>query len=194
MAEASATFSESWHRIAARRVYLRPDVRIQRQRYRGERWFVLQNPFSAQYYRLRPAAYEFIGRLSSKRTVQEVWQECVELFPDEAPGQEAVLQLLAQLYHANLLHYDEPADSALLFQRFQQRRQREISARLMNLMFMRIPLLDPDIFLKRTLPVVGLLISRAGVLLWCVVVGMGLKVVADHFAALRIQGQGVLDA
>ena len=193
MPEAPATFSESWHRIATRRVYLRPDVRIQRQRYRGERWFVLQNPLSTQYFRLRPAAYEFIARLRPGRTVQDVWQECVDRFPDEAPGQEAVLQLLAQLYYANLLHYENPADSALLFKRFEQRRQREVSARLLNLMFMRFPLLDPDQFLVRTLPVVGRLLSRAGAVLWLIVVTLGIKVVIDHFPALRIQGQGILD-
>src|SRR5512135_3608689 len=103
MADAPATFSESWYRIAGQRVYLRPGVVVQRQMYRGERWLVLQNPFSNQYFRLQQAAYEFVGRLRPERTVQEVWQECVARFPDDAPGQEAVLQLLSQLYFANLL-------------------------------------------------------------------------------------------
>ena len=46
MTESPPTFSESWYRIASRRVYLRPDVIVRRQMYRGERWIVLQNPFS----------------------------------------------------------------------------------------------------------------------------------------------------
>ena len=192
MAEAPGTFSESWYRIANRRIYLRPGVVVQRQRYRGERWFVLQNPFSNQFFRLRPAAYEFVGRLRPERTVQEVWQECLTRFPDEAPGQEAVLQLLSQLYFANLLQYEQALDSAQLFERFKKRRQREISARLLNLMFMRFPLLDPDRFLVRTLPVVGKLISPVGLVLWMMLVGLGLKTVFDNWPALRLQGQGVL--
>src|SRR3569833_3029860 len=103
MAEALQTFSESWYRIANQRICLRPDVLVQRQNFRGERWIVLQNPFSIQYFRIRPAAYEFVARLRRDRTVQEVWQECLDRFPDEAPGQEAVLRLLSQLYFANLL-------------------------------------------------------------------------------------------
>jgi len=192
MADAPATFSESWYRIAGQRVYLRPGVMVQRQMYRGERWLVLQNPFSNQYFRLRPAAYEFVGRLRPERTVQEVWQDCVSRFPDEAPGQEAVLQLLAQLYHANLLQYEQAVDSAQLFERFKKRRQREISARLLNLMFMRFPLLDPDRFLVRLLPMVGKLISPLGAVLWLAVVGWGIKLVLDNWPALRVQGQGVL--
>jgi putative peptide zinc metalloprotease protein len=192
MAEPLGTFSESWHRIAGQRVYLHPGVRVQRQRHRGERWFVLQNPLSNQFFRLPPPAYEFVARLRPERTVQEVWQECLERFPAEAPGQEAVLQLLSQLYYANLLHYDQALDSAQLFARYKKRRQRELSARLLNLMFMRFPLLDPDRFLVGTLPVVGKFISRAGAVLWLVVVSLGLKEVADNWSALRLQGQGVL--
>ena len=122
-----------------------PGVRVRRQNYRGERWIVLENPFSNQFFRLRPAAYEFVARLRPDRTVEEVWQECLDRFPDEAPGQEAVIQLLSQLYFANLLQYDLAADSAQLFERYKKRRQREIRARLLNLMFMRFPLLDPDL-------------------------------------------------
>ncbi|HZV32957.1 MAG TPA: hypothetical protein VFB72_00135 [Verrucomicrobiae bacterium] len=192
MADASATFSESWYRIAGRHVYLRAGVRVQRQSYRGERWIVLQNPFSNQYFRLRPAAYEFVARLGPDKTVQEAWQECVNRFPDEAPGQEAVIQLLSQLYYANLLHYPDAQDSAQLFSRVKQRKQREMSARLLNLMFLRFPLLDPDRFIVATLPVVGKFISKFGAVLWCVVVGLALKVVVDNFAAVKLQGQGIL--
>ena len=194
MAEALQTFSESWYRIAHQRICLRPGIKVRRQNYRGERWLVLENPFSNQYFRLRPAAYELVARLRPDRTVQEVWQECIDRFPDDAPGQEAVLQLLSQLYFANLLQYDLAADSAQLFERFKKRRQREIRSRFLNLMFMRFPLLDPDEFLVRTLPVVGKLISAFGALLWLVVVGSGLKVVADNFPALRVQSQSILAA
>jgi putative peptide zinc metalloprotease protein len=192
MPQRQPTFSESWYRIANQHIYLRPGVIVRRQNYRGERWMVLQNPFSNEFFRLRPVAYEFVARLRPERTVQEVWQECINRFPDEAPGQEAALQLLAQLYHANLLHYDQASDSAQLFERFKQRRQREMTARLLNLMFMRFPLLDPDRFIVKTLPLLGWLISPIGALLWLVVVGFGVKVAVDNFAALRTQGQGVL--
>src|SRR5512144_2713718 len=120
MPDALATFSESWYRIAGQRIYLRPDVRVRRQNYRGERWYVLENPFSNEFFRLRPAAYEFVARLRPDRTVEQVWQQCVEKFPDEAPGQEAAMQLLAQLYHANLLHYAQAADTSQLLERFKR--------------------------------------------------------------------------
>lgn len=192
MAQNTQTFSESWYRIANQRISLRLGIKTRRQNFRGERWIVLEDPFSNQFFRLRPAAYEFVSRLRPDRTVDEVWKECVERFPDEVPGQESVIQLLSQLYHSNLLQYDLAADSAQLFERYSKRKQRETRARLLQIMFMRFPLLDPDRFLVRTLPFVGRFIGIVGALLWLGVVGMGVKVVIDNFSALKDQSQSVL--
>jgi len=192
MTPAPATFSESWHRVSGQRVALRPGVRVRRQNYRGERWYVLENPFSNQFFRIRPAAYEFVARLRPARTVEEVWHECLDKFPDEAPGQQTVIQLLGQLYQANLLQYDGAGDAGQLFERYKQRKQREVQSRLLNVMFMRFPLLDPDQFLIRTMPVIGKLISPFGFLLWLLVIGAGVKVAFDNWSALWTQGQSVL--
>ena len=75
MTEVPQTFSESWYRIADQRIALRPSINVRRQNFRGERWIVIENPFSNQFFRLRPAAYEFIARLRPERTVEEVWKE-----------------------------------------------------------------------------------------------------------------------
>ncbi len=192
MAEPTSTFSESWYRVASQCLCLRPGVHARRQNYRGERWIVLEDPFSNAFFRLRPEAYEFVARLRPDRTVEEAWRECLDRFPDTAPGQESVIQLLSQLYFANLLRYDLAGDAPQLFERFRQRTQRELRARLLNIMFLRIPLLDPDRFLVRTLPVVGKLINPAGAALWVIVVGWALKVVADHFDAVKEHSQAVL--
>ncbi len=153
---------------------------------------MLEDPFSNNFFRLRPAAYEFVARLRADRTVEEVWKECLDRFPSEAPGQETVIQLLSQLYYANLLQYRLAADSVQLFNRFKKRQQREVGAQFLNVMFMRFPLLDPDRFLVRTLPLLGKLISPLGALLWLGLVGWGFKVVFENFDALREQTQNML--
>ena len=192
MADAPATFSESWFRVAGQRICLRPSVRARRQNFRGQRWIVLENALSNQFFRLRPAAYEFVARLRPERTVEEVWKECLDRFPDEAPGQEAVIQLLAQLYQAGLLQYGLASDTAQLFKRYEKTRQRETRARWLNVMFIRLPLLDPDSFLVRAMPVARLILNPVGGLLWLAMICFGLKMAADNFPELREQSQGVL--
>lgn len=193
MAEAAQTFSESWYRIASQRISLRPAIRVRRQNFRGQRWIILENPLSNQFFRLRPAAYEFVARLRPERTVEEVWKECMDRFPDEAPGQESVIQLLSQLYFSNLLQYDVAADTAKLFERYKRVKQRELTSKLMNIMFLRIPLIDPDEFLNKTIGVVGKLISPIGALIWMAAVGWGLKLAMDNWDKLGQQSQGILN-
>ena len=192
MAESLSTFSESWYRVANLRLGLRPHVQVHRQFFRGRRWYVVQDPFNNQVFRLQPAAYEFVARLRPHKTVEQVWAECLERDPENAPGQEDIIRLLSQLYFANLLQYDLPGDSRKLFERYKQRRQREVQSWFLNIMFARFPLLDPDEFLNRWNPFVGKLISKTGALVWLFVVGWALKLVVDHFPALREQSQGIL--
>jgi putative peptide zinc metalloprotease protein len=192
MQQAGKTFSESWYRVAGLKVRLHPTVTVRKQLFRGEIWYVLRDPFNNQFFRLRPTAHEFVIRLRPDRTVEEVWEECLERFPDDAPGQEDVIKLLTQLYFGNLLHFETPADSAKLFERYRKRRQREIRSKLMSIMFIRIPLFDPDPLLKRILPVFKHLISPIGAALWLMVVAAALKMVVDRFDMATSQVQGIL--
>lgn len=192
MAEVSQTFSESWHRIAGQKIALRRGINVRRQNFRGKRWIVLENPLSNQFFRLSPAAYEFVARLRPNRTVEEVWVECLEKFPDEAPGQEQVIQLLSQLYYSNLLQYAEAADSTQLFERYQRTKQRETKSKLMNIMFMRFPLFDPDEFLNKTIGVVGKFISPLGAAIWLGFIAFAFKLAFENWTRLMDESQGVL--
>lgn len=187
-----STFHESWHRVAGLRMELRPHLRMHRQHYRGERWHVIEDPLNNKFHRLRPAAWDFVSRLDGRRNVEEVWQACLESHPEDAPGQTEAIQLLGQLHRANLLAADVPADAASLFDRHRKTRQREIQSRLASIMFVRVPLLDPDAFLRWAMPVGGRIFSRWGALVWLLVVGLGLKTVVDNFDALLSSGAGVL--
>ncbi len=186
------TFSESWHRIADQRISLRSTVRVRKQFFRGELWYILHDPFNNQFSRLRPGAYDFIARLRPDRTVGQVWEECLEHNPDDSPGQEDVIQLLAQLYFSNLLYYEMPTDSAKLFDRFKRRKQREFRSKLLSIMFIRLPLFDPENILKRFAPLIRLFINPGGAILWFLVVGLAGKIVIDRFDELTIQAQSIL--
>jgi putative peptide zinc metalloprotease protein len=192
MQKAGKTFSESWHRVAGLKIGLRPTVEVRKQLFRGEIWFVLHDPFNNQFFRLRPVAHDFVIRLGLDRTVEQVWLACLDRNPDEAPGQEDVIQLLTQLYFANLLYFEVPGDSAKLFERYKKRRQREIRSRLLSIMFVRIPLFDPDYLLKKLMPVFKYIISPLGAVIWLLVVGAAIKLVFDHFDRVSDQVQGIL--
>jgi putative peptide zinc metalloprotease protein len=193
MATNQRTFSESWHRVAELHVTLRPAVTIRRQLFRGEIWYVLQDPFNNDFFRLTQAAYDFVIRLSSSRTVAQVWEECLQHNAAAVPGQDEVIQLLAQLHHANLLFCELAIDSQKLFERYRKRQQRENRGKLLSLMFFRIPLFDPQPWLNRYAALARLLTSRFAVALWLLVLLLAGKALIDQMPLLLSETKNLLD-
>ncbi|WP_432822663.1 biotin/lipoyl-binding protein [Trichloromonas sp.] len=193
MSTAGKTFSESWHRVADLRVSLRPTVRIRKQWFRGEQWYVLHDPFNNTFFRLRPEAHQLAIRLHPGRTVSEVWADCLARDADGAPGQEDVIQLLGQLYAANLLFCDLPADSARLFERYADRRQREIRSTFLNLMFFRVPLIDPEKLLRRLSPLIHWMTGRVAAGLWLLLILLAGMTVIGHADALASETRNLLE-
>ncbi|MGZ0656733.1 hypothetical protein ACWPKS_14100 [Coraliomargarita sp. W4R72] len=193
MARERALFSESWHRVAQQKIRLRPSVTINKQYYRGELWFIAHDSYGDQYFRFRPEAWDFIARLDGRRTVEEIWQACLDRNKDEAPGQGEVVQMLAQLYGGNLILSDVPADVVQLFERLKKRKANEWKSRIFGIFFLRVPLWDPDNFLNRTIGFVRGLLNPIGGLIWLVSVVAALVLVIGRWDEATAQGAGVLD-
>ncbi len=187
------TFSESWYRVSELTPRLLATVMVRRQHFRGVRWYILQDPVNNQYFRLNAAAYHFASMLDGRRTVSQVWQICMDQFGDAAPTQGEVIQLLCQLHGSNLLHGNIAPDAEALFKRHQKRVWREVKGAVGNLLFIRIPLWDPDRFLNRWVGVVGKVFSVTGVVLWAGILAVGLWSVGGHVQALTAKASGILN-
>lgn len=187
------TFSESWYRVVTLRPRLRSTVQVYRQHFRGQMWHVLHDPSSNQFFRLNEGAYHFVAMLDGHRNVADVWRICNEQMGDEAPTQGEVIQLLGQLYTSNLLQAELPPDAESLFNRYRKRVTREVQGYLMNLLFIRIPLLDPDHFLNRWVGVLGRVFTWYGFVFWMALIGAGFYFIAGRFGELANQASGVLN-
>ena len=187
------TFSESWYRVSDLRPRLRATVQMHRQHFRGLVWHVVQDPASNQFFRLNDEAYRFVALLDGRRTVAEVWKICNEQLGDRAPTQGEAIQLMGQLYTSNLLQGDMPPDAEGLLRRYQQRRTREVQGYLSNILFIRLPFLDPDRFLDRTVNFFGQVFTLWGLAVWLALVGVALYFVADKIGDLYKNTQNVLD-
>jgi putative peptide zinc metalloprotease protein len=192
MAVDRPTFHESWYRVAQLRPRLLPSVQVHRQHFRGQMWYVLENPSNNEFSRISVEAYRFVGMLDGQRTVAEVWRICNEQLGDGAPTQGEVIQLLGQLYCSNLLYAELAPDTEGLFSRYRTRIKRQVQGFLTNLLFIRIPLLDPDHFLERWIGIVGWLFSWAGLTLWLTIMVTGLYFVIGNIKELIYQSSDVL--
>ena len=193
MAVERPTFHEAWYRVADLRPRLLAGVRIRRQYFRGQLWYVLENPASSEFARMDENAYRFAGALDGRKTVSEVWRLCNEHLGDAAPTQGEAIQLLGQLHAMNLLYVDLPPDAEGLLNRYRRRVQREVLGYLSNLLFLRIPLFDPDPLLDRWVGLVGPIYSWIGFLLWLALLGTGVYFVVGSFSELIAQSADVLN-
>lgn len=185
MLQLRPTFSESWYRVVGLKPKLRGTAQISRQYYRGERWYVVRDAASNQFHRLSDAAYRFVGLLDGTRTVGEAWDLVGGQLADDAPTQPEVIQILSQLYAANLVETDIPPDATVLLRRHKKQQQRKFQGRLMNVLFPRIPVWDCDRFLCRWMPAVRPLLSRWGALVWLIVVMGTITMLAPEWSRLK---------
>ena len=187
-----SVFSDSWFRVAGMRVSLLPTVRVQRQRFRGRDWYVLEDSFTQRFFRLTPEAWAFVSRLTPDKTVEETWNEFRDCHPSQAPGQDAVIQLLSQLHVSNLLYFRHQPDNDAIVERVRRTRNRELAGKAMSFLFFRIPLLDPNAWLDRIRPFIRFITGPWMAVVWLLVVGAGCAAAFEHRDALVDKTQGLL--
>src|SRR4051812_10809960 len=158
--------SNWWYRVAARKPKLRSHARLYRHRYRGEVWYLLQDPGSTRVHRFSPAARLIIALMDGKRSIAELWEIANKHLGEDAPTQDEVIQLLGQLHSADLLESDVTPDVAELFARGEREERARFFRTYANPMALRIPLWDPDAVLNSCRGLIGLIWSRWGGLLW----------------------------
>jgi putative peptide zinc metalloprotease protein len=177
-------FSPSWYRVASLRPRLRRHAQIHRHHYRGELWYVLQDLASGRLYRFSPVAYQVIGLMDGRLTVQELWDKALERFGDDAPTQGEMVNLLSQLHSSDVLLCDVAPDTAELFRRHTKQERSWWKTNLRSPLSLRFPLFKPEKFLARTAFLVRPLFSVYGALLWLVVVGAALVLAGLHWQDL----------
>ena len=95
-----------------------------------------------------PVAHHFVCLLDAKRSVDEAWRLTLERFGDMAPTQNEVIGLLGQLNESNLLRVDLPPNAEPLLRRKRKRQLKFWGGQAMSILFIRVPLFNPDRLLR----------------------------------------------
>ncbi len=181
---ADAFLSQNWYRIKDLKPAVHSHVRLYRHRYLGKAWYVLNDLVTGKAHRFSPAAYLFIGRLDGKTSVDEIWTDVASQLDEEAPSQDEILNILAQLGSSDLLQCDVPPDTAELFERYKKQSRALLKQNTMSPMSFRIPLIDPDAFLTKTVFLFRSIIKGYGLLLWLAVVLPAIFLAGQHWPEL----------
>ncbi len=178
-------FSEHWYRVQALKPQLRTHTRLHRHDYRGQIWYILQDDSSSRYHRFSSAAYEFIGLMDGRRSVQAIWHQVNTSLGDDAPTQDDIIQLLAELHRRDVLQCDIPADTDELFRRSEAQEKAQWRGRFKNPLSIRIPLVDPETLLNRTIAWVAPLYSWPALLLYLLTLIVAVLLAGVHWQEIR---------
>ncbi len=180
----NSIFSNQWYRVKDIRPQLHPHIDIHRHTYRGSIWFILEDKASGRHHRFNETSFRFMGLLDGYKTVNEAWELNVEHFGDNAPNQHEVIQLLGQLFAANLLNSNVLINVDELLARQNTQRGQLLTQLFNNPLSQKFPLWDPDAFLSKHLNQVNFLFTRSAFLLWLVIVISGGLLAASHWQEL----------
>ena len=176
--------SSWWYRVATRKPKLRSHARLHRHLYRGELWYLLQDPASSRVHRFTPSARLIISLMDGSHTVEQLWELANTHLGEDAPSQDELIQLLSQLHAADLLESDVTPDVAELFSRGEREEKARHFRSYANPMAIRIPLFDPDRLLNHCRRLLRLVWSGWGALLWAIVVVPAFVLVWPHWPEL----------
>ncbi|NNL85504.1 MAG: peptidase M50, partial [Myxococcales bacterium] len=148
--------SADWYRVASLRPALRSHVRSVRQPTRGQDWYVLEDTLSGNHHRYPKEAHGVISRFDGRLTLDEIFELAAAELGDDVPAQDLIIDLLARLDSAELLHREESHESSELLERLRTQRVKRRKERT-NPLAIRVPLVDPDRWLSRLLPIANVL-------------------------------------
>ncbi len=177
-------FSRDWYRIAVLKPQLRSHISVHAHRYRDRRWYVLEDHITGQVRRLSPQSYLIVGLMNGRRSVDELWELAATRLGEEMPTHEELLQLLASLYQANLVRMDIGGDVAELFERGKEAERKRWLAKLKSPLSVKIPIFDPERFLRATQQYAKPFFTPLFGLLWCVLFVNMLILVGEHWDEL----------
>lgn len=176
--------SPYWYRIAGLHPRLRSHVSVRMQRTRGQAWYVLHNQATGRHHRVNAQAFELVGRLDGRSTVDEIWQGLLERQGDAAPTQNDVIRIMGQLTDAGLVQAEVTPDVRTMLSTDQGRRQRERRARLNPLSF-RLGLFNPATLLEWVYPRLQWLLTARALALWCMLTMLALVGVVANWPDVR---------
>src|ERR1700729_2184197 len=141
------------------RIRIRPDLTIDAHQYEGRTFFVVKDPVSLRYYRLKDNEHFLLQFLDGKHTLEEAQKAYEREYRPERLKLEDLEGFAQQLLTAGLALSDSPRAGKQLYERRGKRRTREWMQTLTNILYIKIPLFDPEWLLMGMLRYMGWIFS-----------------------------------
>jgi putative peptide zinc metalloprotease protein len=163
------------------RLRVRADLQTTVQKYEGKTHYVVKDPVSLRYYRFNEQEHFVIRQLDGTHTLEETQKSFEKEFRPHRLTLEDLEHFARQLLTAGLVQHESAQAGKTLFdRRLKQRRMRRLAA-FTNILYIKLPIFDPDRLLRFMLPYLRFIFTT-----WFLVLSLGfmlsaVALVATHF-------------
>ena len=133
-------------------VRLRPDLVVQPQFYEGMTHYVIKDPLALKYFRFKIEEYFLLQQFDGKQTLQDVKKAFERKYRPQTISIEDLTRFVAQLHEAGIIVIDSPDQAQVLIRRRKKNRWRRVWNFLANILFIKIPIIDPERLLTGMYP------------------------------------------
>lgn len=138
----------------------RRDLAIVRQRFGTDRYWVVKDPLTLRFVRLREEEFVLFEALDGDSSMRDLQALFETRFAPRRIQLEEVSRFIGMLHQSGLLVANKPGQGKLLLERGLQRRRRELVSQLLNPLAIRFPGIDPTPFFKVAYSLLRPLFSR----------------------------------
>lgn len=126
------------------RLRVRPDLQAFEQKYEGKTFTVIKDPVCLRYYRFSKQEHFVFSLFDGKHTMEEVQEAFEEEFKPMRLELADLEGFARQLVTAGLVQNEQPGAAQHLFERRAKQRRMRRLATLSNILYLKIPVFDPD--------------------------------------------------
>lgn len=180
--------------IEASRPALREDLRWTVQEVREQASYLLEDPLSGKFYRLGRQEYEFSRRLDGRRTVSSLVAVAAKGDSGFALSAEDADALVRMLADAGLLRTLDSAHADRLWDEVSRPHEgTRVLGKISQVLFLKVPLCNPDRFFSWTASRFGWLLSPVFALAWLATLLLGAYSIYDQKERFFAQMSGLFD-
>src|SRR5579871_1338684 len=146
------------------KVKLRPDLIVQPQFYEGMTHYVVKDPIALKYFRFKVEEYFLLQQFDGKQTLQDVKRAFERKYRPQTISIEDLTRFVAQLHEAGIAQLDSPDQADVFIRRRKKRMWKQIGQFFANILYIKIPIIDPERLLDRMYPWFRWIFTRTFVL------------------------------
>ncbi|MCB1229333.1 MAG: hypothetical protein KDN19_03655 [Verrucomicrobiae bacterium] len=174
---------------------VREDLRWSFQEMGGEGCYLLEDPLTGRFYRLGKREHVFVKSLDGRRSIAQIVAQLASTTDDElALDPQEAGSLVRMLIDAGLVVSDDSEHAGRVWDEVNRPREHQQAlGKMGQLLFLRLPLGNPDRFFAFLARKIGWIASPGFALIWLLVVAWGTLEIQHEWPRFRAQMAGVFN-